>query len=235
MITQAQINEHDRVIQKFVRDFAQGLLPLFRSALDNISQMGSTVSRTEILAQFLPIRNYINSQFAQLNTVINSNTKLNQSVADSQVSTGQVQLLAAEATAAVINQLETEQQSIIQTIVLGSIAGLAIAPFLSQLRSAVSKSVKRLTTVFDFIVRNFDGALTLIKSKNSQIQKFKYVGGTISTTRDFCRTHNGKIYTQDEINKIWRGQTWGGKAPGDPFIVRGGYNCRHFFVPVSDS
>jgi hypothetical protein len=25
---------------------------------------------------------------------------------------------------------------------------------------------------------------------------------------------------------------WAGKAPGNVWINRGGYNCRHFFIPV---
>jgi len=27
-------------------------------------------------------------------------------------------------------------------------------------------------------------------------------------------------------------QTWQGKAQGDPFVVRGGYNCRHHWQPT---
>jgi hypothetical protein len=38
--------------------------------------------------------------------------------------------------------------------------------------------------------------------------------------------------TEKQIRNIWNSQTWQGKKPGDPFVVRGGYNCRHMFVPV---
>lgn len=63
--------------------------------------------------------------------------------------------------------------------------------------------------------------------------KWKYFGGLIRDSRPFCRKHAGKTYTLEEIQEIWEGD-WKGKAPGDPFIVRGGYNCRHHWRPVFD-
>ena len=36
----------------------------------------------------------------------------------------------------------------------------------------------------------------------------------------------GGLFTKDEVRKLWQ-RSWKGKQPGDPFIVRGGYNCRH--------
>ena len=31
----------------------------------------------------------------------------------------------------------------------------------------------------------------------------------------------------DEVRSLWASKNWKGKKPGDPLIVRGGYNCRH--------
>lgn len=234
MITQAQISQHDRIIEQFVRNFTQGLRPLFQTALDSIAELGNGVSRTAIVALFAPIRNYIDTTFNNINQILVSNQQLNSTMVNATIPLQTIEQLRREANAAVINQLETEQQSIIQTIVLGAIAGIAIAPFISQIRSAITKTINRLSTSFRFIVRNFDGALTLIRAQLGGIDRFKYVGGVISTSRDFCRSHTGKTYTLAQINRIWRSQSWGGKAPGNPFIVRGGYNCRHMFVPVRE-
>ena len=57
--------------------------------------------------------------------------------------------------------------------------------------------------------------------------------------KDYCRLifdtatvkHVGKTYTEEELRRIWQG-SWAGKAEGDPFIVRGGYRCRHTWLPV---
>ena len=37
--------------------------------------------------------------------------------------------------------------------------------------------------------------------------------------------------TEEELRRIWQG-SWAGKSEGDPFIVRGGYRCRHTWLPV---
>tara|TARA_R100000664_G_scaffold33733_1_gene51763 strand:- start:1108 stop:2064 length:957 start_codon:yes stop_codon:yes gene_type:complete len=31
---------------------------------------------------------------------------------------------------------------------------------------------------------------------------------------------------------MWNTRSWGGKSTGDPFIVRGGYRCRHTWIPT---
>lgn len=54
-----------------------------------------------------------------------------------------------------------------------------------------------------------------------------YAGGEIAGTRPFCRERAGKVFTRDEIAS-WSSLTFAGKTPNyNPFIDRGGYNCRH--------
>jgi hypothetical protein len=43
----------------------------------------------------------------------------------------------------------------------------------------------------------------------------------------------GEVLDEETIYSIWD-DDWQGKEPGDPFVVRGGYNCRHFWVPVEE-
>jgi hypothetical protein len=63
-------------------------------------------------------------------------------------------------------------------------------------------------------------------------ERWKYYGTTVQDTRDFCMRHEDRIMTTEEIRDIWANSDWAGKSAGDPFIVRGGYNCRHHFRPV---
>ena len=77
----------------------------------------------------------------------------------------------------------------------------------------------------------FDASIVTKTGIDSGADAWLYYGSNINDTRDFCREHAGKTYTEDEIRQIWSGN-WAGKAPGDPFIVRGGYNCRHHWRPV---
>jgi len=98
----------------------------------------------------------------------------------------------------------------------------------------VTASVRDLTnTKVQDTVMKFDGAYTAGKAKREGIKRWRYAGGVISETRPWCEEHTGQIYTEDEINDLWS-SGWVGKESGDPFVVRGGYNCRHFWVPVED-
>lgn len=84
-------------------------------------------------------------------------------------------------------------------------------------------------------VMQFHSQVNIAKAKEYGFTKWRYAGNVIGTTRNFCRNRIGKVYTEVEIRKIWLASSWSGKAPGDAFIVRGGYNCRHHWQPIDDS
>ena len=98
----------------------------------------------------------------------------------------------------------------------------------------VSASVRDLTSkkVQDTVMK-FDGAYTAGQAKRKGVQRWRYAGGVIGETRPWCEEHTGQTYTTEEIEDLWA-SGWAGKEPGDPFVVRGGYNCRHFWVPVEE-
>jgi hypothetical protein len=76
----------------------------------------------------------------------------------------------------------------------------------------------------------FDASVNVTAGKETGAEHWKYYGSTVQDSREFCREHAGKVYTENEIDEIWKGN-WSGKAAGNPFIVRGGYNCRHHWRP----
>ncbi len=96
----------------------------------------------------------------------------------------------------------------------------------ASLRDLTTKNVEK-------VVMEFDGAFTKGKATRAGIKKFQYEGGIVGTTREWCAEHNGQTYTEEEIYLLWE-SSWAGKEGGDPFIVRGGYNCRHFWMPVEE-
>jgi len=81
----------------------------------------------------------------------------------------------------------------------------------------------------------FDASVTYQAGKDAGADKWKYQGTQVEDSRDFCVRNIDRVFTEDEINTIWSTEAWEGKAAGDPFIVRGGYNCRHHFFPVFDA
>jgi hypothetical protein len=82
------------------------------------------------------------------------------------------------------------------------------------------------------MVMDFDGVFTIHRARQAGLKRFKYSGTLIANSRDFCIRHVGETYTEEEIRRIWSSESWSGKRAGDPFVVRGGERCRHFFIPV---
>ena len=79
------------------------------------------------------------------------------------------------------------------------------------------------------------------------IEYFQYLGGEIPTTRPFCEHREGAIFHRKEIEAWGNGEnsagindisngTWAGRIEGTDsrsiFTFVGGWNCRHFLVPV---
>ena len=83
------------------------------------------------------------------------------------------------------------------------------------------------------IVMKFDGAFTVNRAKRYNINRFQYAGGVVENTRPWCADLDGEILTEDEIVELW-GESWTGKSGDNPWLDRGGYNCRHYWIPVEE-
>jgi len=82
-------------------------------------------------------------------------------------------------------------------------------------------------------VMQFHGQFTVAKAKASGLNHFTYTGTLVRDSRPFCRDMLNKTLTEKEIRDIWNNEGWQGKSTGDPFIVRGGYRCRHTWIPTN--
>lgn len=83
-------------------------------------------------------------------------------------------------------------------------------------------------------VMQFHGQFTVAKAKEAGIDKFTYTGTLVRDSRPFCQRMLNRVLTEEQIREIWNTQGWAGKSTGDPFIVRGGYRCRHTWIPTID-
>ena len=81
-------------------------------------------------------------------------------------------------------------------------------------------------------VMQFHGQFTVAKAKESGLNHYRYTGTLVRDSRPFCQNMLNKTLTEEEIRQIWNTQGWQGKSTGDPFIVRGGYRCRHTWIPT---
>jgi hypothetical protein len=84
-------------------------------------------------------------------------------------------------------------------------------------------------------VMQFHGQFTVAKAKASGLNHFTYTGTLVRDSREFCVNMLNKTLTEEQIRDMWNNRSWQGKSTGDPFIVRGGYRCRHTWIPTDPS
>ncbi len=131
------------------------------------------------------------------------------------------------------------QSQISQSVYVSVVSGGGKAELLKEVQQLLigqtdKRGVSMLSHV-DTIVRTrymeVNSVVMQKKATEAGVERFKYVGGAVKDTREWCAQHRGKTFTLDEI-KSWEGKSWAGKKAGDPFVARGGWNCIHKFIPV---
>ena len=144
---------------------------------------------------------------------------------------------------------EPLQKSVKKTLLKGLTANVPIEKLKANLSDVVKGNANvdgKLTRYFDQAVSDtynqYDRLIGQQFAKWLGLNAFIYAGGTIATTRCFCRERNGKVFTKDEAD-TWRNDLGGECSPqwnedesGQyiPTIHLGGYNCRHSADWISD-
>lgn len=99
---------------------------------------------------------------------------------------------------------------------------------------------KKSTGILERYYRNFandlliniDRSNSLVYANELELQSFFYGGGLLTSSRSFCISKNGKIFTRSEAEK-WKDSTFITSMYGEnindyePLINMGGYGCRH--------
>jgi|GEM_PF-1756940 len=79
-------------------------------------------------------------------------------------------------------------------------------------------------------IMNFHQAVSNDKARSSDLRSFLYYGNIMKTSRPFCIDRAGKVFSRQKIDG-WNDMPWKGKR-GPAFIYRGGWNCRHHWMPI---
>jgi len=79
-------------------------------------------------------------------------------------------------------------------------------------------------------IMNYHNQVNIAKGEEIGLNDFLYYGDLIATSRPFCITRVGKVYTKRQI-LAWDSLSWKGKS-SSAWTDRGGYNCRHHWRPV---
>ena len=92
-----------------------------------------------------------------------------------------------------------------------------------------SKTARNVITEFDTALSALGTSINIKKAKEVfKNPKFEYFGANDGRTRSFCREHIGKVYTLNQIEKLDNGQGL------SVLQYKGGYNCRHDWIPVGN-
>lgn len=122
--------------------------------------------------------------------------------------------------------------------------GAAISDLTKQMREFILGSEKlqpTLTRYANTITRStlFDYSSSLQESVSQDLglQFYIYSGGARKDSRDFCVARTGQFFHKREVEK-WAKLNWSGKRQGtnssNIFIYRGGWNCEHQLIAVSE-
>jgi len=132
-------------------------------------------------------------------------------------------------------------QEISQVIYMGAVAGTPFGDTVEQVRQLlIGGTDKRgrslahyAATIAQTRYMSIFATATRQLAARAGVERYRYDGTLVRDSRPWCRQHVGKILTMEEIES-WLDKDWEGKAPGDPFVMRGGWNCRHYWTPIID-
>lgn len=278
--------QHDRILQRTLLDVQNGVYDSAKALENAIADLVSSglpieMVRPQVVQKF--------NEYAQsIRTVAEPLTNLSADyIAQSSLGPTQADI-TAQNTLLTLSQdnlssmVTGHTEDVMQTIVLGTVAGLTLASLNGQVRGRISgvlmdssdptirriqRDLKRamregasarqitryraairdrlpkdiatanslavkLSSEADNSIGSYDGAFLKARSDELGTTQWRYAGGIIETSRPFCMAHVGDVMTKEQMERIWLGESWAGKEPGDPFVVRGGYNCLHYWVPI---
>ena len=123
-------------------------------------------------------------------------------------------------------------EAVASQVYANTLTGLPFAQAVEQIQQSVEADLGRYAQVaLNDGLMDFDRTITTNMSLEAGATEFKYFGPDDSKTRPHCEKYVGKTMGIEEIREAWSGE-WSGKRDGSPFVVAGGYNCRHRFRPV---
>ena len=124
-------------------------------------------------------------------------------------------------------------------------SGGQFSGFLQQIRTFVlgneeveSRALSYSRTHLSDTLLNYARAYQESVTNDLALDWYSYNGPIGDKTREFCEVRAGKYFHRSEIES-WAALDWSGKKNGTTassiFIFAGGWNCRHFIIPVSES
>ena len=227
----ATIAQHNRSIDRVIDGITAELITSYAGLVTQLDTVLDNNTSTDITGIAVPLAVGVLALIDQLMPRVEGLLTEYADTVELSVDAPSFNTLVSATRSSIRAAVESDTKEIVTAAIIGVVIGNSLTQIRSNLRSVRDRASRAIGTIITESIMTAHGAFGYVIMRLAGITRFTYAGGTISTTRPFCQTHNNKTYTTKEIKTIWRG-SWGGKRPGDPFVVRGGYNCRHYWVPV---
>ena len=227
----ATIAQHNRSIDRVIDGITAELITGYAGLVTQLDTVLDNNTSTDITGIAVPLAVGVLALIDQLMPRVEGLLTEYADTVELSVDAPSFNTLVSATRSSIRTAVESDTKEIVTAAIIGVVIGNSLTQIRSNLRSVRDRASRAIGTIITESIMTAHGAFGYVIMRLAGITRFTYAGGTISTTRPFCQTHNNKTYTTQEIKTIWRG-SWGGKRPGDPFVVRGGYNCRHYWVPV---
>jgi hypothetical protein len=110
----------------------------------------------------------------------------------------------------------------------GVLGARPVVDLVDDIADLLDTSAKQARTLYDTMASTFSRQVAQIGTTGEPDEAFLYVGPDDAKTRDFCAERVDKVFSREAIEQ-WDN----GNMDGDPFLVCGGWNCRHQLRRVS--
>lgn len=104
-----------------------------------------------------------------------------------------------------------------------------LARTVDDIATRLDKSIGQATSIARTEIAIFDSTVNTQVAQDAGTEQWWYQGPLDNLTRPFCRAVMNKVVDVEQMQQLDNGQ-----GVGNPLITRGGFNCRHRWVGVSD-
>lgn len=251
------LNELNRLLSR-ITTTSDGLIELTADNLDRVSIIIDELRQYMTTGEYVDIVQDLNRQFMaqQANTIAYFNAEFGEapvtSFASTLYNTKRAQLLDAVIGDGLNPQLFTPLR---EALIDGIGTGSSYSEMLENIRTIsigndeLEGSLLRYSRlIVSDTLATTDRQFTQLVGDELGLEWYRYLGGTMKTTRCFCQERNRGYFHIEEIRSWGRGENlgncneggrWQGMRRGtnaDTIVVYlGGYNCQHSLIPVSEA
>jgi vacuolar-type H+-ATPase subunit H len=197
-----------------------------------IAESGYYTGVSELLAEYNQSSTLINAYFA-----INFKDFNPATATYKQLTNFFIEKTANEIADIVNGDVVADIKKILRDSVENGVNSVRTKTLLKEYFADNQKLIKYTKTIATDSLNQYAANYTLGIAEDLDLQHYYYRGTKIATSRQFCNYRAGKYFTKKEIQD-WANLNWAGKNPAtnkdNIFTLRGGFSCRHQFIPVSE-